>query len=73
MPKLSEQEYVQRIGQVCPVCESSDIKTRGAVDTDSDYGWQRIECSNCSAEWDDVYKLIGYSFSTLTEIPKGDN
>ena len=61
MPKLSEKEYLQELGQLCPMCKSEDIQATGVIETDSDYGWQRVECSNCNAEWDDVYKLVGYS------------
>jgi len=60
MPKLSEKEYLRELGQLCPMCKSEDIQTTGVIETDSDCGWQRVECSNCSAEWDDVYKLVGY-------------
>ena len=63
MPKLSEEEYLRELGQVCPMCKSLDIQSNGAIETDSDYGWQRIECRACDAEWSDVYKLVGYDLS----------
>jgi len=65
MPNLTEQEYIQELGQVCPVCKASDIRTDGEANFDDDYAWQRVNCKDCNARWDDVYKLVGY---TLSEV-----
>ena len=65
MPNLTEQEYISKGGQLCPRCKSSDIRTYGEANFDDDYVWQRIICEDCSVEWDDVYKLVGY---TLSEV-----
>ena len=65
MPNLTEQEYIQELGQVCPICKASDIRTDGEASFDADYAWQRITCEDCNARWDDVYKLVGYSLSVV--------
>jgi len=64
MTKLTEQEYIQELGQVCPICKSSDIRTDGNTDFDADYAWQRVNCKDCNTNWDDVYKLVGYSLKS---------
>jgi len=64
MPKLTEQEYVQELGQVCPVCQASDIRTAGQANFDADYAWQLVKCEDCNLEWDDVYQLVGYSLKS---------
>lgn len=63
MPNLTEQEYIQKLGQVCPVCQAYDIRTDGEASFDDDYAWQSITCEDCNARWDDMYKLVGYSLS----------
>ena len=65
---MTQEEYINKAGQLCPVCKSPAIKTMGEVDTDDDYAWQRIQCSNCSNQWDDTYKLVGYSLSTAFKL-----
>jgi len=68
VPKLSEEEYLLELGQRCPMCKSEDIQTTGVIETDSDYGWHKVECSSCNAEWDDVYKLVGYSLKETSNV-----
>ena len=41
----------------CPYCGSTDI-VAGQSNSDADYVATRVDCNNCEAEWDDVYRLL---------------
>jgi DNA-directed RNA polymerase subunit RPC12/RpoP len=60
---LSEQQYIEKMGLICPRCESDKIDVEHA-EFDGDYAWQVVECSECSLRWVDDYSLTGY---TITE------
>ena len=56
---LTTEQYVQRGGNICPVCLSD--QTEG--DSYSVVGAaciQECHCNNCGAGWEDVYQLSGY-------------
>ena len=59
MELMTDKEYVDRSGLVCPVCHSDEITT-----TDSDHDgsiiYVNIRCYGCNAEWTEQYKLSGY-------------
>ena len=60
---LSEQQYIEKRGLICPRCESDDIGVEHA-EFDGDYAWQVTECDKCDLRWIDDYSLTGY---TITE------
>lgn len=59
-------------GSTCPYCGSSEINgegiEQGVVGGDSPDAVETIECDDCGAEWQDLYKLLG--FITLREPTK---
>jgi transposase-like protein len=57
---LTEEEYIDNGGVLCPYCKSKDIEAVGPVDLDGSYGVQRVVCSECEKEWSDCYTLTGF-------------
>jgi formate dehydrogenase maturation protein FdhE len=59
-PLTAEQvtAYVHNGYAHCPFCQSPDI-SGGHVEVEANQAWQRVSCSACDAEWQDVYQLIG--------------
>lgn len=58
---LTEKEYVENGGMICPVCESGYISSIVPLDYDVGIAWQEIKCNSCGARWTDKYNLVGYS------------
>jgi len=65
LPPKNEQEewerervrwYLDKHGSVCPICECDAIEG-GSLDSDGTTVWQTINCTECGAEWHDVYYL----------------
>jgi len=61
MPKLSVEEYLKRDGLACPACKSRCLDAIDFVQVDGAHAWQRVMCLTCSATWNDVFRLEGYS------------
>lgn len=57
---LSDAQYVQRGGSVCPYCGSTDIYCE-SFDVEARTVTQGVYCTSCDAEWYDVYTLTGYT------------
>ena len=57
---LTPEEYAERRGLVCPVCESDDLEP-GAIETHEGGAEQDMECCACGATWTDVLNLTGYT------------
>ena len=60
MAELNSKEYAEKGGLYCPACKSEDIEGYGAF-FDIGIAWQNCKCAACGAEWQDVYKLVGYN------------
>ena len=58
---ITNKEYVEKKGVVCPVCGSDKIVTTENVQVDGDGASQNCECHDCFSIWTDEYKLIGFS------------
>jgi hypothetical protein len=58
----SNEEYVEREGNMCPECGTEDIEALDILEVDGSHGWQTIKCTddNCGARWVDLWKLEGY-------------
>lgn len=52
-----ERRYLDKKGSCCPICESDSIQGEGAVQIDGTNAWQKIICTDCDSEWEDVYHL----------------
>jgi transposase-like protein len=53
---LTEKQYIEKGGVVCPICESDHIEA-GSIDIEGQHAYQSVWCRSCEAEWDDVYEL----------------
>lgn len=53
---MTQEEYKEKLGNVCPQCQSHDIEGEG-VDVDGNQAHQEVSCSNCFAVWVDTYTL----------------
>jgi hypothetical protein len=51
------KRYLDEMGKTCPHCDGKDFNT-GSFNSDDGYAWQRVTCSSCGCEWDDIYKLV---------------
>jgi len=57
---LTEKEYVNKLGLICPSCQSGDIETIDSVTVQIGCATQSVMCNVCEATWDDQYTLDGY-------------
>ena len=57
---LTEKEYVDKLGLVCPNCQSEDMETIDSVTVNIGCATQPYMCNVCNATWDDQYTLDGY-------------
>ena len=57
---LSNSEYAQKGGLVCPYCESEEIEGVSGVGIEAGEAWQKVKCLSCGESWHDVYRLAGY-------------
>ena len=60
MPKLTNEEFISKVGLVCPACSKSDISSMDSVQIDDGFCWQEIECHTCEATWQEIYNLVGF-------------
>ncbi|HIB83562.1 MAG TPA: hypothetical protein EYO59_02875 [Chromatiaceae bacterium] len=61
-----EEKYLKEKGLCCPFCKSLEITTN-PLDTENMEAWACRFCSQCRAEWNDNYKLVGIE---VTARPK---
>lgn len=54
-----EEDYLARSALICPRCESTNISSRGVVETDCLSAWQEVKCLDCGQGWKDIFELIG--------------
>jgi len=52
------EDYLRRHGVDCPNCGHPDVEG-GCVEVDAGSAWQKLSCSECDAEWVDIYTLTG--------------
>ncbi len=55
---MTNKEYVDKGGVICPSCGSHNIS---ADEFDPESCSVSVECSDCGSQWNDVYKLTGFS------------
>lgn len=68
MPMMPAQ-YMDVGGQQCPLCRSHEI-TGDSLEVDTLTSWQPVSCSDCGAEWNDLFGMTGYE---LTFDPNAKN
>jgi len=60
MKTLSPQEYADLHGLHCPVCMNQYTVEGSSIEVNKGGAYQNCSCTNCDAEWTDVYQLVGY-------------
>jgi hypothetical protein len=58
---ISQTDYIEAPNR-CPKCRSLNIQG-GSVDIDANTASQAVSCSDCDAEWSDIYHLVGYQIT----------
>jgi len=58
-PKLSSRQYVKIGANVCPSCKSDNING-GPLEVDGVIAWSTVNCAECDATWEDIYRIEGY-------------
>ena len=56
---LTPEQYVEKSGNFCPVCKSSNISAE-PVEGEDRSAWADCKCDDCKATWQDDYELKGY-------------
>lgn len=54
---------LRHIEQVCPHCQGTDLSRSQAIRQSEEHQGilRRIECENCGATWDAIYRVGGYT------------
>lgn len=58
--QTANEKYVEEMGCICPQCGSTDIQSLNNLEASDGVAWQTINCTDCGAEWRDVYELTGF-------------
>ena len=66
---MSNRKYVDRDGNMCPVCRGNHIQGKGFELIDSTLIVRNCVCVECCAEWEEEFRLVGYELAQ--EIPQG--
>ncbi len=56
---MTDREYVDAGGQLCPFCGSTDISA-GEIEVQGRSAWQQVDCGACEREWTDEFTLTGF-------------
>ena len=60
-PVLTEKEYVEKGGLLCPYCESSNIEGQGGFDFQYGLVSSEVQCLDCKHIYREWYTLDGYT------------
>jgi hypothetical protein len=63
---MTDAEYLAHDGLVCPLCGSQHT-TGEDIEVD---GWEAlgdVSCDDCGACWQDIYRLVGYHKTAISE------
>ncbi len=65
MPKLTDEQYRDLNGSICPYCGSREIVVSGKVEVgklyyDPDRRTQTVTCTDCSEQWYDLHPQQGF-------------
>lgn len=55
---MNSDLYAETGASVCPACRSENISA-GDCNHEAP-ATQEVECKDCGATWNDIYKLVGY-------------
>jgi len=59
MTKITDKEYIERGGGICPFCQSEDI-TGGSFYMEGLIVILNVYCNVCEKQWYDTFTLMGY-------------
>ena len=59
---LDAKEYVRANGFPCPFCGSDNIESGSDTDIESGIVTIPVSCNSCGNDWDEEYRLVGYSY-----------
>lgn len=57
---MADSDHVQFRGNRCVVCGNKHFLDADKVEADGDTASGKVDCSNCSSSWTDVYTLSGF-------------
>lgn len=57
LTKEQEKAYIASRGTKCPGCGAESIYANASPEVDGGIAWQDIQCTECDAEWRDIYYL----------------
>lgn len=60
MKLLTNKQYVERSGMICPWCLSDDLEW-GDMEAESRGANQFVSCNKCEKEWLDIHGLTGFA------------
>jgi hypothetical protein len=58
---VQQEYYLRTSGKFCPNCNSVNIESYGSIEAGGDLAWSHVICSDCSATWQDNYRLESFS------------
>ena len=58
-PILTEKQYAEAGGIICPYCKSNSIEG-GKAEFEGDTVYANVTCLDCEKEWTDQFTLTGY-------------
>ncbi len=61
MSFLTNEEYVERNGCCCPLCESDNIVAFNDITVEGNILFRRVTCVTCCSDWVEEYTLSGYT------------
>jgi len=67
---LTQGEYTDELeGRSCPHCRCTQVDAQDGITTDGNEAYQTVVCTGCGEEWEDLYKLAGYSLKDTERGP----
>ena len=57
---MSQGDYVDGAGMVCPFCRSEDLEYEGNARLNQDRCYHDCRCLTCTGSWTEEYTLTGY-------------
>jgi len=57
---MTDKEYVNHAGEVCPACGAKGRNEAAHIDGHGREAWGDVTCLDCGATWVDEWRLHGY-------------
>ena len=73
--KITEETAQKYLGSMsaCPACGEKGNPEGGSIEIEGESAYQQLVCTECLAEWSDVYDLTGLSFLVTTTVRRSVN